>query len=257
MGLLIGFGLWSLIAWIVLRWNDLSVTLRSRISTVLVLVGLVCIGIAPLVDGGYARQVILFIGGPNPYQVETVERSFTVLFLGIGAALVALYVLARWGHRLPWESLVGQAIKLSLVIIVFRIYFEKLGVPPNVAMLIGVIWLIVPLSVFFGLEAAKAGSQRKFWTWLVGYAWGIRVWILALMLLATYFHLGTHFDNSSVTSYTVFGEVEEVETGSWDQYRNLIVFPQMLLWPAVTIVAGFVLGWPTYFITSRRRRART
>ena len=64
---------------------------------------------------------------------------------------------------------------------------------------IGIIWLVVPLAVFFGREGAKAGSQFRFWVLLSSYAFGIRAIIVALMFLVTYFHLGTHFDNSSVT----------------------------------------------------------
>ncbi|MDA2930186.1 hypothetical protein MYX84_09610 [Acidobacteria bacterium AH-259-O06] len=253
MGLLIGFGLWSLISWVVLGWNGLP--LRFWISRIFLLAGLVSIGVAPFVNGVYSQPVILFIGGPNPYQVEDIQRSFTSLSLGIGIALLSLWVLTCWGHRLPWKSPLGQAVKFSIAIIILRVYFEKLGVLPNIAMLIGIIWLILPLSIYFALEAAKGGSQRRFWTWLLSYAFAIRILILALMVLATYFHLGTHFDNSSITTYTVFGKVEKVEAGSWDQYRNLIVFPQMVLWPAVTLTVGVIIGWPTYLISSRRQRA--
>ena len=96
-------------------------------------------------------------------------------------------------------------MKLTLAILLFRIHFEKVGVPEDVAMFIGIIWLVVPLAVFFGWEAARSGSQARFWAWVSGYAFGIRAIIVALMFFVTYLHLGTHFDNSSVTEYTLFG----------------------------------------------------
>ena len=71
------------------------------------------------------------------------------------------------------------------------------------------------------------------------------------MFLVTYFHLGTHFDNSSVTEHTLFGTVYNVQADSWEQYLNLIVMPQLILWPGVTLLAGLVFGMPTYFIVKR------
>jgi hypothetical protein len=72
------------------------------------------------------------------------------------------------------------------------------------------------------------------------------------MLIATHFRLGSHFDNSSVTRYSIFGRVFEVESGSWEQSWNLIVLPQLLLWPAVTLAAGLLLGLPAYFFARRK-----
>ena len=249
--LILQIGFWSFIAWVVFRWERFSDALRSWGSRGLLLAALFSFGVSPFLTGEYSRSVILFIGGPNPHHVETIQGSYTWLTFGIGVAFLALHAVSRWGNRLPWHGPAGRAMKLSLVILLLRIYFEKLGVPEDVAMFIGIIWLVVPLAVVFGREGAIAGSQFRFWVWVSSYAFGIRAIIVALMFLVTYFHLGTHFDNSSVTEYTLFGTVYNVEAGSWEQYVNLIVMPQLILWPGVTLLAGLVFGMPTYFIVKR------
>ncbi len=100
-----------------------------------------------------------------------------------------------------------------------------------------------------------SAKQRTFWRWLFGYAYGIRLVIIVIMLVATYFELGTHFDNSQVTGFEVSGDTIEVEAHSWDQYWSLIVGPQLLLWPTVTLIAGVLFGLPSYFYYRRKAGA--
>ncbi|GEM_PF-4770565 len=254
MDLLIRFTFWSLVAGLVLRWIKLPQAAQTWIPRVLLFAGLLGFAAAPFLQGHYAEEVALYIAGPNRYPVENVQRSFAALSVGIGFALLVLYGLARWGHRLPWKSPLASAFKFTLVMIILRVYLEKLGVPLSVAMFFGIIWLIVPFGVYFGVEAAKVGSQKKFWLWLFSYAFGVRAFVIVVMLIATYFQLGTHFDNSSVTTFTVFGKVQNVAAGSWEQYQALILFPQLFLWTSATLLAGLIFGWPSYWLVSRRRR---
>ena len=256
MLLILGFSLWSLVAWVVLGWRHHPQVLRTWIARGLLTGVFISLVVAPFLDGQYSRQAILFIAGPNAYEVETIQRSFTFLALGIGLALLAFYAATRWGDRLPLEGPLGRTFKLTLAVLFLRVYVEKLGVPPYFAMLIGIIWLVLPLAIFFALEASKRGSQARFWVWLFSYAFGIRVLILVIMLVVTTFQLETHFDNSSVTAFTVFGERLEVEAGSWEQYLNLMIIPQLVLWPVVTLAAGLFLGWPVYLLSRRRSRLR-
>ncbi len=242
---------WSLLAWIVLCWQRLPGRFRTWTSTTLLLAGLAALGVAPFLAGSYSPEVILFIAG-NVHPVETIERSFGALAAGFGVVLLGLFALSRPGGRTPGKGPLAAVVKLTLAVLALRIYLEKLGVPRDLALSFGIIWLVVPVPVYLGWHAARAGSQRTFWGWLVVYTFCIRGLVVAVMLAATHFQLGTHFDNSSVTSYTVFGHALEVEARSSAQYARLILFPQMVLWPAVTLVAGLLLGWPAYLVTARR-----
>ena len=242
---------WSLLAWIVLCWQRLPGRFRTWTSTTLLLAGLAALGVAPFLAGSYSVNVTLFIAG-HVHHVETIERSFGALAAGIGIVLLGLLPLSRLAGRTPGKGPLAAVVKLTLAVLVLRIYLEKLGVPRGLALSFGIIWLVVPVPIYLGWHAARAGSQRAFWGWLVVYTFGIRVLVVAVMLAATHFQLGTHFDNSSVTSYTIFGQGFEVEARSAAQYARLILFPQMILWPAVTLVAGVLLGWPAYLVTARR-----
>lgn len=245
---------WSLVCWLVLDWPRHSERLRGRVQTLLLLTGIVSIAVAPFLRGSYLEEVALYIAGPNAYPVETVERSYSGLALGIGLLFLALAALPRWGHRLPGPSLFARALWLTGAVVAARVWLEKLGVPLHIAMAVGIIWLAFPLPVFFAREAAREGSSRTFWRWLFGYAYGIRLVIVVIMLITTHFALGTHFDNSAVTRFDAFGKTFEVEARSWEQYLNLIIGPQLLLWPTVTLVAGVLLGLPSYLYFRKSTR---
>ncbi len=87
---------------------------------------------------------------------------------------------------------------------------------------------------------------------MLGYTYGIRVFIVGVMLLATHWRLGTHFDNSAVTRFTAFGREVVLDPGSWAQYRTLIVLPQLILWTGLTLLAGLLVGWPCYVVARRK-----
>jgi hypothetical protein len=91
---------------------------------------------------------------------------------------------------------------------------------------------------------------------MLGYTYAIRIFIVGVMLVATHFHLGTHFDNSAVTRFTAFGREVRLEANSWAQYRTLIVVPQLVAWAGLTLLAGALVGWPCYAIARRRAHGK-
>lgn len=147
---------------------------------------------------------------------------------------------------------VSNAAALTLLLVVLRVGLEKLGLPLGLVNFFGIIWLIVPVAAYLGAEAARTGSLRRYWTWLLAYTYGIRTFIVGLMLVATHFRLGAHFDNSDVARFTVAGRQVILEPGSWPQYLALIVLPQLVLWAGLTLLAGLIVGWPCYAAARRR-----
>jgi hypothetical protein len=255
MNLILMFALWSLVAWVVLAWPRHADATRRTIRLTLLGLGLTCLAVAPSLSGSSSEDVTLFIF-PNAYVVETIERSHTGLAVGAGALFLALFALARWGRRWAPAHPLLQALALTLGVILVRISLEKLGVPRDVAVLVGIIWLIVPIGVFFGWKAAEAGSVRKLVAWVLGYGVAVRVFIVLLMLVTSHLGLGTHFDNSGVTHFTFSGEEYSVASRSWEQYRALVLAPQLTFWLGVTLAAGFLFGLPTYWLASRGSRGR-
>jgi hypothetical protein len=246
--LIAAIGFWSAVVYLVLAEGRVPTASRRVAPRLTLASAIAAFGVAPFVQGEYRADVSLFIGGPNAYDVESIERSYTALAVGLGVVLLALAALARWGARLVGSHPLAQAAALTIVVIALRVTFEKLGVPLSLATFVGIIWLVVPLPVYFAVRAARLGSQRRFWRWSVAYAIGTRLLVVMVMLIATYFELGTHFDNSGVTRFEVFGKVYDVEPHSWGQYGNLILFPQLVLWTGLTLVASVLFGWPSYWI---------
>jgi len=247
------FAFWTAIAWLVLRWGALPDAARLWIQRLLLLAAAASFGAAPFLEGSLSQPMGPFILGPNLYPAETVERSIRTAAIGVGLAWLALYAFARWGHRLPGRHPVLAAAGLTLWVLVLRVVLEKLGLPLRLVTLFGIIWLIVPVAAYLGIEAANAGSLRRFWTWLLAYTVGIRTLVIVVMVAATHWRLGTHFDNSAVTRFTAFGREVVLEPDSWAQYRTLIVLPQLFLWGGLTLLAGLLVGWPCYAIARRRR----
>jgi hypothetical protein len=256
MFLVLAFAAWTAIAWMVFRWSALPPAARAWVERALFVAAVASFAAAPFLHGDLSQPMGPFIGGPYLYPAETVERSARAAALGVGLLFACLFALARWGSPLPWRHPVANAGALSLLVLVLRVLLEKLGLPLAVVTLFGIIWLIVPVAAYLGVEAAKTGSLRRFWGWMIGYTYGIRALIVVVMVVATHFHLGTHFDNSAVTHFTAFGREVTLEANSWAQYRTLIVVPQLVAWAGLTLLAGVVVGWPCYAIARRRAPGR-
>ncbi len=242
---------WSLVVYLVFGRGHAAASFRSGAPLIGAAIAMVALLASTWARGGYEVRVELFIGGPYAYTVETIERSFAGLWLGLGLIALALAAAGRWGGALigdhPWRRACG----LTVTVILLRVALEKLGVPLNVATFTGIIWLVAPLAVVFAVEAARRGRQRTFWVWLVSYALAIRVLVVAIMLLATHFELGTHFDNSGITRFRLLGEERTLPPHTWEQYRSLIVVPQLVLWTTVTLAGGAILGWPSHLVARR------
>lgn len=256
MFLLLAFAAWTAIGWTVFRWSALPPLARAWIERALLIAAIVSFAAAPFLHGDLSQPMGPFIGGPHLYPAETIERSARTAAMGVGLLFAGLFALARWGSPLPWHHPVANAGALTLVVLVLRVLLEKLGLPLGVVTLFGIIWLIVPVAAYLGVEAAKTGSLRRFWGWMLGYTYAIRIFIVGVMLVATHFHLGTHFDNSAVTRFTAFGREVRLEANSWAQYRTLIVVPQLVAWAGLTLLAGALVGWPCYAIARRRAHGK-
>lgn len=55
------------------------------------------------------------------------------------------------------------------------------------------------------------------------------------------------------SSVAFMGEEYVVEARSWDQYRSLVLAPQLTFWMGVTLGAGFLFGLPSYWLATRNR----
>ena len=96
-GLALGF--WCLVVYLLMGHGRVPRGLRRSAPSLGLAVAIAAFGAAPLLRGTYTQEVALFIGGPNAHTVETVERSFAELAVGLGIIALALAAVARWLPR--------------------------------------------------------------------------------------------------------------------------------------------------------------
>jgi hypothetical protein len=75
---------------------------------------------------------------------------------------------------------------------------------------------------------------------------------ITLMIVTSFFHLGTHYDISPVVEFSIFDDAKVMESNSAEHLWTLVFFPQLVLWPAVTIIAGMAVGCVAYGVVRRR-----
>ena len=78
------------------------------------------------------------------------------------------------------------------------------------------------------------------------------------MLVATWLRLGSHYDISALSSVRnpITGRTHEFVPGSLDQLVSLIAWPQLVFWPAYTLVVG-LMGVGVALLAARLFARRT
>lgn len=98
---------WSVVVYLLFGRGNAAAAFRSGAPVIGAAIAMVSLLASTCVHGSYEVRVELFIGGPYAYTVETIERSFAGLLLGLGLITLALaaerFVLtvkseARIGH---------------------------------------------------------------------------------------------------------------------------------------------------------------
>jgi hypothetical protein len=180
------------------------------------------------------------------YVTGTVSASaslpyymMTGLCLLLGTAALALpEAWARaWSRR--WLLV---AIVLSLGVSVLRLVLEIAAAPATWTWAAGVTGLAPLVGAFF---AVSTREERASWGRLVGsllvYGLTVRAWIALLYVLATRWHLGSHYDLSAAdvaVRNPMTGAIYHFPAGSFAQLVNLAIVPQLVFWPLYTLCAG-------------------
>lgn len=185
-----------------------------------------------------------------PYYVLTA----VCLLLGT-AGLVAPDHEARRldGH---WFA---AAVTLSLLVTGLRFALEKVAAPTTWTHAVGVTWLGPVVGAYFLMHLRERGRAWATLTWrLLAYAVIVRAAITVLMIAATTYGLGSHYDLSGFTlvRMPVTGEVYAFDPGSWRQIAFLGAIPQLTFFVAHTIVMG-LLGAGLFALAMKALETRT
>jgi len=226
-------------------WPRLEAPHRRRLSIATSLAGLAFL-VAALRSEGQRDTALrsLVLVGPataTAHASATASLYYYVLtgfclLLGF-AGLIASDPLARW---LRPRALLSSAAVAWLVTLV-RALLEKSAAPAALVDAVGVTWLAPVAGAYLAiaLEPRRSGA-RALVPELVRYAYAVRALVAAVGVTATRLGDGTHYDVSPLTEVAVaFSDRTWVfEPGSWTQLFWLTLLPQLVIWPAFTVVVG-------------------
>jgi hypothetical protein len=237
---------WAVAA-LLLAWPHLSGLWRRRIA-LLSSVGSVLALIMAMSTEGFRESptVAVFLMG-RPYVLERTAASaglpyyvVTGVLLFLGFAGIALGDDAA--RRLRHHPL-AIAVTLSLLITATRFLLEKAAAPASWTHAVGISWIppVVGAYLAFHYRAEKRSFAALLGA-LVLYAFAARGAVAALMVAATHWRLGSHYDVSSLTLVVMpmTGRTYSFVAGSAEQILSVAILPQLLVWPIYTVLTGLL-----------------
>jgi hypothetical protein len=242
-------------------WPRLAGARRLRLSVATSAAGLGFLVAALQAEGLREAALVsdVLVGQATRVATESASASLyyyvlTAVCLVLGFAGLALgEPLSRWLSSRPLANCVAIAWLLTLV----RFLLEKSAAPPILVQAVGVTWLAPVAGAYLataGAGARGSGLLRA----VVAYAFLVRGFVALAGVVATHFALGTHYDVSAVTSVPValIGHRFSFVPDSPQQILWLVLVPQLVVWPAYTVVAGLLgaavarllpaPGWPAH-----------
>lgn len=244
-------------ALVIFYWRTIPYFWRNVISGLAGISGLATIifGLT-LKSPSVAGIEAIFFGTAYETSREIHAGYLSSLVFGLGLILFALAgCFPGLLKRFSWtEHILFVPLSLSVVFLIWRLLLEKTAAPSALSSMIGMIWLPPAIGVFLAFElTGKKHRVKELIRTLAMYAWLARSLVAVLMVTLSFLKLGSHYDISAVTSIdSPFGK-RSYSPNSFRHHLELIYIPQLLFWPLVTIVAGWLCGGLVFAFTPRRR----
>ena len=242
-------GTWALGS-ALLWWPRLSGAWRRKLAVLSSAAGLLCLILAMNTEGfRESPTMAVFLVGA-PYVTERASASASLPYYVLTAICLLLGVaglgvgdeLAR-GLSRHW---LATAVGLSVGIIALRFLLEKTAAPSFITQAVGITGLAPVVGAYFAVcLRSEAKGFRALLGALLVYAVSVRGALAALMIVATTRRLGSHYDISPMTIVRnpFTGVIYTFEPGSLAQIVNVIVIPQVLVWPLYTLLTGLLGAW--------------
>lgn len=247
---------------VLLWWGRLGGEARRGIALASSAVGLVMLMLALNTEGQREAPTTAEFLLSGRYVTGHVSASaslpyyvLTGVCLLLGTA--GLVVPDHDARRLDEHWFAG-ALVLSLAVTGLRFALEKVAAPTSWTHAIGVTWLPPVVGAYFLVHLRERGKGAGALAGrLLGYALLLRSAITLLMVAATTYRLGSHYDLSGFTRVKVpfTGAVYLFEPGSWSQIAFLGAVPQLTFYVAETVVTG-LLGAALFKLALAARQAR-
>lgn len=258
---ILGIVLTALAVWLaagtLLAWGYLPGRWRRAVALLVSVAGIGFLILAVNTEGlRESSAVAVYLLGPAyvtgqasasaslPYYVLT-GICLLLGSVGLGAGDAFAHAVTR-----RWFS---AAICLSIAMSLTRFLLEKMASPAWWTQMFGVTWLPPLVGALFWLRLRAVG--RGFGA-LVGslllYGIAVRAVVAGLYIMATKWRLGSHYDLSTLVRVRnpFTGHIYEFASGSFAQLLNLVVIPQLMIWPFFTVCSGLVGAGIAWLISS-------
>jgi hypothetical protein len=230
-------------------WPRLSAAHRRRLSIATSLAGLGFL-VAALRSEGLRESALtsLVLVGPATLTARASASASLYYYVLTGvclllgfAGLIFSDALARWlGPRALLSS-----VAVAWLVTVVRLLLEKSAAPALLVEAVGVTWLAPVAGVYLAMALRpERGGATGLLQLLLRYAFLVRGFVALVGIVATRLEAGTHYDVSPLTEVAVaFAEGAWVfAPGSWEQLFWLTLLPQLVIWPAFTVLTGMAAG---------------
>ncbi len=237
-------------------WPRLPAGQRRRLSIATSLAGLGFL-VAALRSEGLRESALtsLVLVGPATLTARASASASLCYYVLTGICLLLGFAglifsdsLARWLRPRPLVSSAAIAWFVTGV----RFLLEKSAAPAVLVEAAGVTWLAPVAGAYFAVALRPERGAVELVGTLLRYAFLVRGFVAAVGVAATRFAAGTHYDVSPLTEVGVaFGGSWTFAAGSFEQLAWLTLFPQLVIWPAYTVLAGLAAGAAVLLVTSR------
>jgi hypothetical protein len=230
-----------------LWWGRLGGEARRGIALASSAVGLIMLMLALNTEGQREAPTTAEFLLSGRYVTGHVSASASLPYYVItGVCLLlgtaGLVVPDHQARRLDGHWFAG-AVLLSYAVTALRFGLEKVAAPTSWTNAIGVTWLGPVVGAYFLMHLRERGQGLRAVAWrLLGYALLVRCAVTLLMVVATTYLLGSHYDLSgfTVVRVPISGAILHFRTGSWEQIAFLGAIPQLTVYVAHTVVTGLI-----------------
>jgi hypothetical protein len=238
--------LWGAAA-VLLWWGRLAGESRRGLALASSAVGLIMLMLALNTEGQREAPTTAEFLLSGRYVTGHVSASASLPYYVItGVCLLlgtaGLVVPDHQARRLDGHWFAG-AVLLSYAVTGLRFALEKVAAPTSWTNAIGVTWLGPIVGAYFWMHLRERGlGVGALALRLLAYAALVRSAVTLLMVMATTYRLGSHYDLSGFTRVRVpiTEAVYHFEPGSWGQIVFLGAVPQLTVYVALTVVTGLI-----------------
>lgn len=235
-------------------WPRLSAAWRVRVSVATSAAGIGFLVAAVEAEGlrESALTSVVLVGPATLTATASASASLYYYVLTAACLLLGFAGLALGEPLSRWLSArwLATSVSVAWMVTVVRFLLEKSAAPTLLVQALGVTWLAPVAGAYLAaaLMPARPG-WRPLLRPLLAYAFLVRGFVAAVGVAATHLGLGSHYDVSAVTVVPVAltGGVYGFVPGSWRQTFWLTLVPQLVAWPAFTVLAGLLgatlVGW--------------